>query len=226
MTGTLGTTPVASYYQQELRKLGLPLQLTPAQLQAQIEATGVKASDVLDGLTKVLSADEMATVVGTFANPLALQYSTSLTGDALVEPSTGIVVSTHSVKSFFVAPDPSSIRPVKTILDKHSDDAFVKIVNDNLTALLATPKRAFTLDYRTDPASVASMASYADTQRNKVRVARLLLPAGLLLLSAALAVAAWFARRRANAPEPFIDVRDTPDTPAHENRREREAAGV
>jgi hypothetical protein len=225
MTGTLSTTPVASYYQQELSKLGLPLQLTPAQLQAQIEATGVKASDVLDGLTRVLSADEMATVLGTFASPMPLQYSTSLTGDALIEQSTGIVISTHSVKSFFVAPDPSSIRPVKTILDKHSDDAFVKIVNDNLTALLATPKRAFTLDYRTDPASVASMASYAGTQRSKVRLAKLLLPAGLLLLSATFALGAWLARRKADGSgrETFIDVRDLPE---HEDVREPEPAGV
>jgi hypothetical protein len=156
---------------------------------------------------------------------LPLRYSTGLTGDALVEPSTGIVVSTHSVKSFFVAPDPSSIRPVKAILDKHSDDAFVKAVNDNLTALIGTPKRAFTLDYRTDAASVASMASYADTQRSKVRLAKLLLPAGLLVLSAGLVVGAWVARRKAQEEPQLPDVEvDLRDAPAREP--EREPAGV
>jgi hypothetical protein len=226
MTGTLAAAPVASYYPAELEKLGSPLRLTAAQLQAQIEATGVKASDVLDGLAKVLTPEEMTTIIGTLGNDLPLEYSTSLTGDALVEQSTGIVVSTHSVKTFFVTPAPSSIKPVKAILDKHSDDAFVKIVDDNLTALVGTPRRAFTLDYRTDPASVASMASYADSQRSKVRLAKLVLPAGLLLLSAGLAVGAWFAHRKAREGEQAHDFVDIRDSPEREDTREREPAGV
>ena len=49
-------------------------------LQAQLQQSGVNASQVLDGLAKVLSADEIGTIIGTLASPPPLQYSTSLTG--------------------------------------------------------------------------------------------------------------------------------------------------
>jgi hypothetical protein len=225
MTGTLPTTPVASYYKAELTKLGLPDQLTPAQLQAQLEASGVNVTQVADALSKVLPANELLTIIGTLSSPLPLQYSTALTGDALIEPTTGIVVSTHSVKRFFVGPDPASLAPVKAILDRHSSDPVVKAIDDNLLSLVGTPRPAFTLDYQTDAASAISMAAYADHQRGRVRLARLILPAGLLLLGAALAVGSFIAwRRHPKAPmlEPereWIDVREAPT-------REREPAGV
>ena len=221
MTGTLPTTPVASYYKAELTKLGLPDQLTPAQLQAQLEASGVNVTQVADALSKVLPANEMLTIIGTLASPLPLQYSTSLTGDALIEPTTGIVVSTHSVKRFFVGPDPASLAPVKAILDRHSSDPVVKAVDDNLFALVGTPRPAFTLDYTTDAASARSMASYADHQRGRVLLARLILPAGLLLLAAALAVGAYVAWRR--QPKRTIVLPKAPEGPPV---REKELVGV
>jgi Porin PorA len=227
MHAVLPTTPVASYYVPELTELGLPSSLTPEQLQAQLQAAGVNVAAVADGLAKVLSADEMTTIIGTLANPLPLQYSTSLDADGLVEPTTGIVVSTHSVKRFFVGPDPSAFTQVKAILNRHSSDPFVKGVSDNLIGLVATPKPAFTLDYRTDPASVASMAKYADDQRTKVRLATLYLPAGLLLLAVILLFSAWLAWRKAQSQSPsrFIDLREVRE-PTPDRQRKREPAGV
>lgn len=222
MRGELDPTPIASYYLPEMEKLGSPKELTTAQLTAQIEATGVKASDVLDGLAKVLSEDEMTIIIGTLGNPLPLQYTTSLIGDALVEQTTGIVVRTHSVKSFFVAPAPYALRPVQQILDAHSDDVFVKAVNDNLKALVDTPRQAFTLDYTTDPASVSSMADYASSQRDKLKLATLYAPAGLLLLTVGLGLASFYTWRRSQPKTP-VDHAPQPE-PVPE--RAREPAGV
>ena len=225
MRGVLPTTPVASYYGPELTALGLPSSLTPDQLQAQLQVAGVNVTDVAAGLAKVLSADEMGTIIGTLASPLPLQYSTSLTGDALVEPDTGIVVRTHSVKRFFVAPDPAAFTQVKTILDRHAADPFVKTVSENLISLVATPKPAFTLDYTTTPASVASMAKYADHQRTKVRLAKLYLPAALLLLATILSFCALLAWRKGErrAEPTFVDLRDVHEP---EPEPQRQTAGV
>jgi hypothetical protein len=151
-----------------------------------------------------------------------LQYSTALTGDARIEPTTGIVVSTPSVKRFFVGPDPAALAPVKTILDRHSSDPVAKAVGDYLTTL-AKPRAAFTLDYTTDPASANSMASFANSQRMKVRTAQLYAPAGLLLLAVAFLFGAWWAWRKeppaATAESDVIDVRE-------QTTKEREPAGV
>ena len=188
---------------------------------SQLQASGVNVTQVADALSKVLPANEMLAIIGTLASPLPLQYSTSLTGDALIEPTTGIVVSTHSVKRFFVGPDPASLAPVKAILDRHSSDPVVKAVDDNLFALVGTPRAAFTLDYTTDAASARSMASYADHQRGRVLLARLILPAGLLVLGAALAVGAYVAWRR--QPKRTIVL---PDEPRRPPVREKELVGV
>jgi hypothetical protein len=222
MTGTLPVTPVASYYTGELTKLGLPTQLTPEQLQAQFKSSGVDATQTLDALGKVLSQDEMLTIIGALANPLPLQYSTALTGDARIEPTTGIVVWTHSVKRFFVGPNPAALAPVHQVLAKHSSDPIVKAVDDYLTTL-GKPRAAFTLDYTTNAASADSMASYANSQRTKLRLAQLYAPAGLLLLMVVLCFGAWWAWRRElppSEPQPeVIDVRQ-------QETREREPAGV
>ena len=221
MTGTLPMATVAPYYKTELTKLGLPDQLTPDQLQAQFATSGANVSQVADALSKVLTPNELLTVIGALANPLPLQYSTALTGDARIEPTTGIVVWTHSVKRFFVGPDPAALAPVKQALARHASDPVASAVSGYLDTL-TKPRAAFTLDYTTDPASANSMASYADSQRTKLRIAQLYAPAGLLLLAVILSFGAFLAWR--HQPEKpaadVIDVREEVDA------REREPAGV
>jgi len=220
-SGKLPRIPVAPYYVGELTKLGLPTQLTPEQLQAQFAASGANASQVADALSKVLTPNELLTVAGALTNPLPLQYSTALDAEARVEPTTGIVVWTHSVKRFFVAPDPAALAPVKQALANHSSDPVAGAVASYLDTL-SRPRAAFTLDYTTDPASANSMASYANSQRNKLRLAQLYAPAGLLLLTAILCFGAfWSWRRQPHEPAPeVVDVRKEVDT------RRRETAGV
>jgi hypothetical protein len=226
MQGNLPMTPVAPYYTNELTKLGLPSSLSPDQLQAQFAASGVDATATLAALGQVLSQSEMVTIIGTLGNPLPLQYYTALTAEARVEPTTGIVVSTHSNKRFFVSPAPSGLAPVKKILDSHSSDPVVKAVNDYLTTL-SKPRAAFTLDYTTNAASANSMASYAKSQRTKLRLAQIYAPASLLLLFVALCLGAWLVWRRHHEPpaaepeEPdLIDVRE------RLGEQERAPAGV
>jgi hypothetical protein len=225
MQGTLPMTPVAPYYTNELTNLGLPSSLTPDKLQAQFAASGVDATATLAGLGQVLSQDEMLTVIGTLGNDLPLQYYTALTAEARVEPTTGIVVWTHSNKRFFVGPAPTALAPVKKILDAHSSDPIVKAVDDYLTTL-SKPRAAFTLDYTTNAASANSMASYAKTQRTKLRLAQIYAPAGLLLLFVALcfgALVAW--RRHYEPPAPEAEA-DLVDVRERLGDHEREPAGV
>lgn len=221
MRGELPMTPVATYYTAELTKMGLPSELTPEQLQGQFAASGVDATATLAALGKVLSPSEMLTIIGALGNPLPLQYSTSLSAEARVEPTTGIVVWTHSVKRFFVGPSPASLSPVKKILDSHSSDPVVKAVDDYLTTL-SKPRAAFTLDYSTNAASANSMASYAGTQRTKLRLAQLYAPAGLLLVFVMLCFGTWWAwRRDHDSAPPVRDVVDVRDTKVEEPERER-----
>ncbi len=226
MQGTLPMTPVAAYYTNELTKLGLPSSLTPAQLQAQFAASGVDATATLAALGQVLSQSEMLTVIGTLGNNLPLQYYTALTAEARVEPTTGIVVWTHSNKRFYVGPDPAALAPVKKILDSHSSDTTVKAVDDYLTTL-SKPRAAFTLDYTTNAASADSMASYAKSQRTKLRLAQIYAPAALLLFFVALCFGAWAAWRRHQ--EPTATPPAAPDLVDVRERlapHEREPAGV
>jgi len=224
VAGKLPVTPVAPYYVNELSKLGLPTSLTPEQLQAQFAASGVDATSTLAALGKVLSQDEMLTVIGALGNPLPLRYSTSLDAEARVEPTTGIVVWTHSLKRFFVGPDPASLAPVKKVLDAHSSDPVVKAVDDYLTSL-SQPRAAFNLDYTTNRASADSMASYAKDQRQKLRLAQLYAPAGLLLLFVALCFGAWFSWNRHQEPPAPTAAKDVVDIRLA-TADEREPAGV
>ena len=67
------------------------------------------------------------------------------------------------------------------------------------------------------------MASYANSQRTKLRLAQLYAPAGLLLLTVILCFGAFWAWRRESGPsEPQRDVIDV----RREETREREPAGV
>ncbi|MBV9411778.1 MAG: DUF3068 domain-containing protein [Acidimicrobiia bacterium] len=226
MQGTLPMTPVASYYTNELTKLGLPSSLTPDQLQAQFAASGVDATATLAALGHVLSQNEMLTVIGTLGNNLPLQYYTGLTEEARVEPTTGIVVWTHSNKRFFVGPDPAALAPVKKILDSHSSDTTVKAVDGYLTSL-SKPRAAFTLDYTTNAASANSMASYAKSQRTKLRLAQIYAPAGLLLLLVALCLGAWWSWPRDREEPPAIPAEpDLIDVREQLSSHEREPAGV
>ncbi|MBV8560194.1 MAG: DUF3068 domain-containing protein [Acidimicrobiia bacterium] len=221
MAGTLPMTPVAPYYVGELTNMGLPTQLTPDQLQAQFAAAGVNVNQVADALSKVLSPSEMLTVIGALANPLPLQYQTALTAEARVEPTTGIVVWTDSVKRFFVGPDPAALAPVRQALAAHASDPTVSAVNGYLDTL-SKPRAAFTLDYTTDPASANSMASYAAGQRDKLRLAELYAPAGLLLLTVALLFGAWWSWQR----RPEEAAGEPAGSPAGEHEDDGDVADV
>ncbi|MBV9412026.1 MAG: hypothetical protein JO148_10550, partial [Acidimicrobiia bacterium] len=91
---------------------------------------------------------------------------------------------------------------------------------------LSKPRAAFTLDYTTNAASANSMASYAKSQRTKLRVAQLYAPAGLLLLFVALCFGAWLSWRRHQEPPAAEAGPDLIDVRERLAGHERERAGV
>jgi hypothetical protein len=192
--GTLAATPVSAAYRDVLAGQGLPMELTPAQVAAQLAAAGVPVESI-GTLNAILTPDEQATLADTLAKPVPLQYFAYGSGSVAAEHNTGMLVQLRDiVDGISVKPDLSGLGPLVGILERHRDLAPVAGALDALNATATAPAApVYELRYTQTPASVRATA--ADV-RAQLRSLRLVADAPYALAVAGAALVALGTRRR------------------------------
>jgi DUF3068 family protein len=206
-TGTVPMTPAPAYERSALAGQGLPMSLTPAEVEAQLAAAGVSVSRLGAALAPVLTPVELHTLLAVLGKPVALRYFIFGSGELAAEPRTGTIVKLQGiVDGVAVRPDAAPLATVASILGRHLT---VPGVREAVAAIgrieAAPPQPVYEFRYTQTPASVASMVTFARNQIGQINLATRDLPIGLGLLGIlfiCLARVAVVVRRRRTAPSP------------------------
>jgi Porin PorA len=210
-------TPVAPYYLQHLKDIGLPMEVTAAQLQPQLLAAGIDIGKALSDIGPRLTSDQAALLSSTLAKPVPLKYFFVVDGLISIEPKTGALVDVHSTaEGVAVQPDMSGASALQPLLDEYSSIPSVKAASDGLAKLaVRTPQPAQMLEYQQTPASSRAIAQLASDQGRMMTIATWWVPIGLALLGAGLVVLGVIGRRRAGKGRPGapVDTGAEPEAP-------------
>lgn len=193
--------PVAPYYLTHLKQIGLPMQVSSAQLQPQLLAAGVDINKVLAEVGPRLSPAESKLVSDTLGKPVPLRYYFIADGLISIEPRTGALIDVHTQREgVAVRPDVSGADVLQPLLAKYSSIPSVAGLAKALNGFKqAAPQPAQMLTYTQTVASSKHMASIANDQAAKMKLIRTTAPlvlAVLGLISLAAGVVLWGRRRR------------------------------
>ena len=220
LQGELTNAPAKPYYLAQLRALGLPAQTTIQRLAPQLRALGLDPAQLSATLLPKLSAADRAAVQSALSQPIGLNYVVSVKTQLLVEPTTGAIVSLHSInQTLGVQPAFAALGQIGAILTKAQYRAVpvIRIAVATLTQLAKSPPTAkvFNLAYAQTPASVTDIAAYTKNKADAIDLAKTTIPLVLLLagvLSAAVGVGIFLVGRR-GAGRPPTATRTGTETP-------------
>jgi Porin PorA len=216
--------PVAPYYLAHLRAMGLPMQITSAQLQPQLVAAGVDVNRALADVGSRLSPAEQQLVTDTLSKPIPLRYYFIVDGTVSIEPKTGALIDVHSsAEGVAVKPDLSGAAALDTVLQKYSSIPSVKAAADGLAALTArAPQRAEMLVYTQTVPSSLHVASKAGQQASQMNLVELRLPAAMALLGLLMLILGVLLWRSARPRRVQVGAYEQPSPPAPRPERELE----
>ncbi|HEY5012165.1 MAG TPA: porin PorA family protein, partial [Acidimicrobiia bacterium] len=192
--------PVAPYYLAHLQAIGLPMQITTAQLQPQLVAAGVDVNKALADVGSQLTPAERTLVTDTLSRPIPLRYYFIADGIISIEPKTGALIDVHSTQEgVAVKPDLSGAAALNKVLQKYSSIPSVKAAAAGLATLSARgPQPAQMYVYTQTVPSSLHVASKARQQASQMNLIQWRLPAAMVLLGALLLVGGllmWFGSR-------------------------------
>jgi len=199
--GNMPMTPAPAYERAALASQGLPMSLTPAQVEAQLGAAGVSEKSLATALLPALSKSELTTLLAVLSKPVALQYFVFGASQVAGEPRTGTIVKLQNlVDGVAVRLDPAPLRTVTSILSRHTNVPGVSAAAAALTRIeKAPPQNVSEFRYTQTSASVASIAKIARNQINQMNWVTRYIPIGLGVLGlilVALAMLVGRGRRR------------------------------
>jgi hypothetical protein len=208
--------PVAGYYRTHLAEMGLPMQVTAAELQPRLLAAGINIPQALADIGSRLTPAESALLGTTLATPVPLRYFFKVDAVVSIEPKTGALIAVDSKQEGVeVQPDLSGATALQPLLDKYADIPSVRAVSDGLAKLAQSPPQpAQLLEWRQTPASSRHMAGIARDQGRMMTIVTWWVPLGLAGLGAALVVFGVIGRRRAGRGRPGATMeRGAPPAP-------------
>jgi hypothetical protein len=172
----------------------------------------------------VITADDLALLSKVAARPIPLQYVLSVEGTARVETTTGAEVDVVATEWVGAKPVLADAAELQALLARYRNVPEAVAGGEALAALSAAPAtKLFEYRYEQTPASVAEIAHEVKSQRQKIRLAEVYVPAGLLaaavLILAAGALVYW--HRRGST----IDLRDAPPVADTQPERETVSSG-
>ncbi len=196
--------PVAPYYLAHLKAMGLPMEVSAAQLAPVLLADGIDVNKALADVGPRLAPAESALVTATLAKSVPLRYFFLSDGVVSIEPKTGALIDVHTQQQgVAVQPDLSGASALQPLLDRYASIPSVKALSDGLAALAKRPPQV--AESYTYTQTVASSLAVTKVARDHARMANLVdvrapwaaATAGLVLL--ALGLIGWSsARRRRN----------------------------
>ncbi len=218
--------PVAPYYRAHLAAMGLPMHVTVAQLQPQLQAAGIDVNRALADVLPRLTPDESKLLSTALAGPIALRYFFFADGLVSIEPKTGALIDVHAQREgVSVRPDLSGVATLQPLLDKYAEIPSVKALSDGLRALAARqPQVAQELRYRQTVPSSSQAADTARSQGRQMTVVTWWVPGAMLFVGLLLLVLGLIGWRRAGPRHPGAPVPEAPVAPDTAPDREHQTA--
>ena len=93
------TGPVAPYYLAHLKAMGLPMQVTGAQLEPLLLADGIDVNQALADVGPLLTAGRVHAGLATLAKSVPLRYYFISKGLVSIEPKTGALIDVHTQRT-------------------------------------------------------------------------------------------------------------------------------
>ena len=210
--------PVAPYYLAHLKAMGLPMEVSAAQLAPVLLADGIDVNQALADVGPRLQPAESALVTATLAKSVPLRYFFLSDGLVSIEPKTGALIDVHTQQQgVAVQPDLSGASVLQPLLDRYASIPSVKALSDGLAALAKRPPQvAQSYTYTQTVASSLAVTKVAQDQARmanlvEVRVPWTMAAVGLVLF--ALGLVGWRRARRKrtraaapDGPSPAITV--------------------
>jgi hypothetical protein len=194
--GSMTGAPAQPYYIAQLASQGIPKELTPAQVAAQLKTLGADPALLEAAVFPALSAADRTAAAGLLAANVPLKYTIDVDTTFLVEPNTGAIVGLDRINQTLKAtPDIQGIGRIQTILSKpeYAKNAVVQSAAGVIGKLVKTPPviKIFNIDYsqvKDSPyaGSEADLATFAKGRADQITLAKVTLPlsiggAGVLL---------------------------------------------
>ena len=208
--GELTNAPAQGYYLAELRSLGLPTSTTIQRLTPQLAALGLDPAQLTTTLLPKLTPADRSAIQSALAQPIALRYLVSVKTRLLVEPTTGAIVSLDKIDQTLSAqPQFSGLTQIAAVLNQpqYRTSPVVRTVGATLAKLAtsAPTVKVFNINYGQTPASVANIASYANSKADSIDTVKTRIPLAILLLGAlcaAIGLTIWLLDRRGRDESP------------------------
>lgn len=218
--------PLDDAYLAELNKIvPLPKSLTLEQLKPQLDAAGLDVDAVLLAVAPVITSDDLAVLSEIAARPIPLQYVLSVQGTARVETTTGADVDVSATEWVGAKPVLADAAELQEVLAHYPDVPEAVAAGEALAALSSAPaSKLFEYRYEQTPASVADIADEVKSQRQKIRLAEVYVPVGLMVaavLTLAVGGLVYWHRRG-----PTIDLRSPDPVVKPESERETVSSGT
>jgi hypothetical protein len=220
-TGSAAEVPLDDAYLAELNKVvALPESMTLDQLKPQLKEVGLDVDAVLAAVAPVITTDDLATLAQIAAKPIPLRYVLSFAGTAAVETTTGAEVDVGAVEWVGAKPVLADVAALQALIAHYPDVPEAVAAGDALAALSSAPAaKLFEYQYQQTPESVADIATEVKEMRDRIRLAEIVVPIGLLgaaALSVVVGALVFWHRRRPGANHVQLAA------PAHEPVPERE----
>ncbi len=196
--------PVAPYYLAHLKAMGLPMEVSAAQLAPVLLADGIDVNKALADVGPRLRPAESALITSTLAKAVPLRYFFLSDGLVSIEPKTGALIDVHTQQQgVAVQPDLSGASALQPLLNRYASIPSVKALSDGLAALAKRPPQvAESYTYTQTVASSLAVTKVAQDQARKANLVNVRLPwataaVGLVLLALALIGGLGARRKRA-----------------------------
>lgn len=207
-SGVLPMTPVAPYERTSLARRGLPMTLSPSQVEAQLAASGVSVTALSAALLPVLSPAETSEVSAVLGRPVALHYFAFGSGLVAAQTRTGAIVALRGVTDgIAVQPDTTGLDTLVAVLAGHQSVAGVPAALAALRRMAAEPPQpVYELLYTQTPASVASVVRTTQSELRQITLVTAVLPIAAGALGVVLVLLAVAVGRRRRPATPGTDV--------------------
>ena len=174
--------PLDAAYRAELNKLmPLPGSMTLDQLKPQLKAAGLDVDAVLAALTPVITPADLTTLIQVALRPVELKYVLSFDGQAAVDPMTGAEVDLGATESVGVRAALTDTAALQTVLGHYPNVPQAVVASKALIAIGAAPAaKLISYRYQQTTTSVADIARQVKSMRSRLRLAEVVVPAGLL----------------------------------------------
>ena len=190
--------PVAPYYLKHLKAMGLPMQITGAQLEPQLIAAGIDVNQALADVGPHLTAAGKQLIAQVLAKPVKLNYFFIDKGMVSIEPKTGALIDVRTQsQGIAVQPDLSGVGILAPLLNEYISIPSVRALSIGLSQLASRPPQlAESYQYvETGPSSL-SAAHDARTNQHMMTLVEQQIPWVMALLGGLLLVAGFVLIRR------------------------------